>query len=249
MRLLKKYSLILAVCMGTLLGKYSYAVPGNECIDKLIKIQKKNNNIDSPQLFSVQLNTTIQYKEEPKAGNKTMKSVTYLEVGGGLMHLRNENMEYWQNSSEVLIVIPVQKIVVQGTISSDDNEYMKTAGSATLSDTLLKMAKVIKCTYSADSAGIKKQYILLALPEKLSQETNISSMEFWIDDVSQKVIKTKVDYRANYHIKNITTVYSGFTEKKVTKQKKYPIRQFVFDKQNKLLKKYSGYSVIDHGKK
>lgn len=208
-----------------------------DCLKEVVDFEEKINYRKDTLLNKKNMFISYSVKVTDWENNITVSNVKIYK-NEEYMHFFSEQANIYQDSKEVVMILPIQKMAI---ISSTTKELNNTK----ISDAFFEMRRkfidsceIIRC----DIAGSKKT---LELKVKKHQDSNnIIGIIYEYDIELGKILFVKISYNQDYKVKTVQINYKDFV---MDSNYQYSSsRRYMVDRNGKLLSKLNGYELVDN---
>jgi hypothetical protein len=232
---MKKFILLISIGLCGVQSAIAQAMP--ECISEILACEAAGTGFsDSKQTLLIGYQVKVKNQDD----EITVSNVK-LYSRGGQMNFFSEQALIYRSNTEVLMILPQQKVLVLSSTTPQMNQYKTGDGLLNQHKGVLEHCEVISCE---ETGNRRRKAVLKVNPLKSPAGLSISYLTYEYDPVSKTILSVKTDYSEDYKLKEMTVTYRT---REPVKNYRFPdLKQLYSDKRGKILEKYRGYEVMDN---
>lgn len=232
-----KIGYILVTLLLLLQQHISIAQNNRECLKEVIALEEKVNfrNDSSIKDKNIFISYAVRVTDWD---NQVTVSNAKIYRNDEFMHFFSEQANIYQDTKEVVMIMPQQRMAVISSTTKELNNTKINDAFFQMRRKFLDSCEIVRC----DLVGAKK--VLELKVKKADRTNNITSMVYEYDLEKGKIESVKVNYNADYKIKQLQITYKEFSLNSTYQFAN--ARKYLVDKNGKLLAKLSGYELVDN---
>ncbi len=208
-----------------------------EEVRAIYKVHTANTDAKASKTVSYNYTTKVDYTAKDAPILAPIK--TSVVSGAGNVIYRNSMAEMYQDQKEVIVVMHISREIYRANVANNGFKAMDPNQTLQIIDKVIEISTVVECV--VESNGNKK--VVLQVPSNLQGGLEVKQLTFWYDAKNKSVKRILIKYPEKHQINYVMNSFSEFNEKARLDMKSASSK--IYDKNNNLLPKYSGYQVID----
>ncbi len=218
----------------------SYSQKQDHCLKEIFDIEesmslKGDTSVKNKTVF---MNYTVKNTDWD---DQTITSNIKMYKNEQYLHFFSEQVNIYRDEKEVVIVLPIQKVIIISSTTTRLNNYKMSDSFLEMRKEFMDSCQVVRC----ESAGGQNKLIALKVdPTKVDPSIKMKDIIYEYNNEAKKITSVKVNYQSDYKIKQMFTTYKAIEIGSVYSF--FPARRAVSDKKGNLLGKYAGYEIIDN---
>jgi len=208
------------------------------CLEEIIALDKKMDVHADTAMRTKNISLEYSVRITDWDNEVTISNVKIHKLNG-FVHFFSEQASIYQDESEVVIIMPLQRIAIINSTNKELANRRVGDDFYEMRRRVLDSCKVIKC----EIIGSKK-VTELKVNRSAAGTQNMVSMTYEYNSNLEKIYSVKSAYDQDYKIKYMHITYKDLNVN--ASSKFYPARTYLLDKGGKLLAKYKGYELVDN---